>query len=211
MSESIFDMMEKEKLSNQLAKLTAGWDGRRVVNFAIGELPMGMTKDLIRTLEQMPAEDRTPREVAMEAKDRAIIKPKLEELVSEGFLGLSAERLVQEMAYEMDTKELYKFVTHLESLGDEICKTWRIKLVSINVGKNPDDEKKGCVFGYFHTDITKEEVEACHKAYVMKNNWEWDTPIPDGYVWKLNRDLEEADDKIAHSAGWVRIIIGDLG
>lgn len=208
--ESLVDQMKKEDLRDKFWDLVKGWGDRRIANYVIDTLAVGMAEDLVEELKQMPEEEKTPREAYTEGHIRANLRLRLEKVTGEELLDLSKERLIKEMALEMQIPALTEFVSHLENSGDETCKTWRPKLVMIDVGKNPDNDEKFVVFGYFKSDINAEEIEACHKAFLRQNNWDYETNIPEGLHWKLRTDLKEASNAIADNAGWVRYIIGDL-
>lgn len=206
--DSLADTIKKENLRDELWNQVKGWGDKRIVNFLADNLPIGMTEDLIDDIKKIPEDDKTPREAYTEGHTRASLKLRLEKVTGEELLDMSKERLIQEMALEMQIPALEEFTSHLENSGDEICNTWRVKLVSITAGLN--DALKPIVYGYFKTNITVEELEACHKAFLRKSNWDFETNIPEGYHWKLRKDLERAEDAVATNAGWIRYIIGDV-
>jgi len=208
--ESLADQMKKEELTEALWNQVKGWGDRRIINFLVGTLPFSMTEDLVEEISAIPEDERTPREAFSEGKLRADILRRLERATGEDLLDLSKEQLIKEMALEVQIPALEEFTTHLEKSGGEICTTWRPKLVSINVGPGLTDPAIPAVFGYFKTDIDEEELASCYRAYVRQDDWEYEVHIPDGYGWKLNRNLKEADDAVAKSAGWVRYLIGEL-
>jgi hypothetical protein len=208
--ESVQEMIEKEETTDRLWDQVKGWNAKRIVNYLVNEFPLCIAKDLAEKIEAMPEEEKTPREAYTEGHQRAGLKTRLLTVVGEDILDLDKERLVEEMALELQVPALEEFVSHLESSGEEICKTWRVKLVSIAIGKNPDNDKKASVFGYFKTDIDEEELTACHKAFLRQNDWEFETSIPDGYHWKLNTDLKEFPDAVSTNTGWTRYLIGSI-
>ena len=207
--ESLADEMKREDLRDKFWNQVKGWGDKRIANFVMTNLPMGMAEDLVDEIEEMPEEEKTPREAFTEGRARADLRVRLEKVTGEELLDMDKERLIKEMALEMQVPALEEFVSHLENSGEEVCKTWRPKLVSIIAAKHPEDDKP-VVFGYFKTDITEEELESCHRAFLRQNNWDYEVNIPEGYHWKLRRDLEEMPDALSTNAGWVRYIIGDL-
>lgn len=205
--DSVFEEMQKEDMRDKFWNLVKGWGDKKIVNYLVDNVSYGIVADVVGKIENLPEDELTPREAFNVGMKRAELRQRLDKITGEELLNMNKERLVKEMALQMQIPALEEFVSYLENSGDEICKTWRPKLVSIGAGKHND---KVVVFGYFKTDINEEELEACHKAYLLQNNWDYETNIPEGYSWKLDRNLEEASDAVAKGAGWTRYVVGTI-
>jgi len=205
--DSVFEEMQKEDLREKFWNLVKGWGDRRIANYLIDNMSYGIAADLISGIEDLPEEELSPKEAFNVGRTRASLRERLDKVTGEELLDMNKERLIKEMALEMQIPALEEFTSYLENSGEEVCKTWRPKLVSVSAGKHGDDV---VVFGYFKTDINEEELEACHKAYLRQNNWDYEVNIPEGYSWKLNRDLVEVSDAVAKGAGWTRYIVGTV-
>lgn len=205
--EELATQIKREELNEKLWGLVKGWGDRQIVNDIVGSLPVSLVEDYIEQVENKSEEELTPREAVHEGQRRSDLFDRLNKVTGEEILDMDREALVKEMALHLQIPALDEFCTHLETDGTESCRTWRPKLVSINIGRK---DKKWLVYGYFKTDVTEEELKACHKAYLRQDRWEYDCDVPEGRHWKLDTSLEEDQDSIAKNAGWVRYIVGEL-
>lgn len=208
--ESLYEQTQREDLGERLWGAVCGWGDKKLVNYLYQKLPIMFLKDFTEEVESIPKENLETRNAVIEGRRRATLLQRLEE--ADKILNYDKDRLFKEMSIEMQIAALEEFVTHLEKSGEEICKSWRPKLVSINVGMNPNKEArhKVAIFGYFKTDITKEELEACYKAYQADNDWEYECDIPEDSIWRLDTELAEHPDSISKNAGWTRYLVGYL-
>jgi hypothetical protein len=209
--EELATQMKREDMRENLWKLMRGWGDRRLLDYFVHNLPLHITEEMQQELEKMSEEELTPREALTEGRRRGDFKVRLENAVGEEQLNMDRDRLIQEMALEMQLPALEEFCAHLDNSGVEQIKTWRSKLVSVTIGKHPDKGiTKPVIFAYFKADINEAELESLHKAYLRKTDFDYEVNIPEGYHWRLRTDLEEYDDAVAHNAGWTRYCVGDV-
>jgi len=207
--EELSTMMKREELSDKIWNLIKGWGDKRILNFFVNSLPIHMIEDTAEQLEKLPAEEITPHDAWSEGHRRSDLLKRMRAIVGEDQLNFTVEDVLKEFSIEAQMPALEEFVTKLENMGGEKCKTWRSKLVSIGVGLHPDAKMKMSIYGYFKCDIDKEELESCHRAWQRQKDFDFEVNLPEGVKWKLDTSLRECPDKIAENAGWTRYLIGD--
>lgn len=205
--EDLADEMKREDLRTKLWSAVSGWDVGMLVDDLFKFLPIYIVEEYVEEVTNRPQDKLTPREAHYEGHQRAELLQKINDMVGEEMLDMDLEKFVKELSLECKLPALREFTNHLANLGCETCKTWRPKLVMINVKK---EEGKFNVYGYFKAEIDVDELESCHKAWLRQKDFDYEVNIPESAHWKLSRNLEERADAVSKNAGWVRYLIGEL-